>query len=57
MIKQILLALLYLHSKNVIHRDLKIENIMVDIEESVTGSPELVLKLTDFGFACVMEPD
>ena len=34
------------------------ENIMVDIEEdSETGRPELVLKLTDFGFSCVMEPD
>ena len=33
------------------------ENIMVDIEESETGRPELVLKLTDFGFSCVMEQD
>ena len=33
------------------------ENIMVDIDESETGRPELVLKLTDFGFSCVMEQD
>ena len=57
MIKQLLNALHYMHSKNVIHRDLKMENIMVDIEESETGRPELVLKLTDFGFSCVVEPD
>ena len=34
------------------------ENVMVDIDEnSESGRPELVLKLTDFGFSCVMEPD
>ena len=57
MIKQLLNALHYMHSKDIIHRDLKMENVMVDVEESETGCPELVLKLTDFGFSCVIEPD
>ena len=31
MIYQILLAVSYFHSINLVHRDLKLENIMVDI--------------------------
>ena len=46
-----------MHTKNVIHRDLKLENVMVDVEESESGHPELVLKLTDFGFSCMIEPE
>ena len=37
----------YLHSKNVIYRDLKPENLLID--------PDGYLKLTDFGFAKVVE--
>ncbi|KAI8987226.1 kinase-like domain-containing protein [Pilobolus umbonatus] len=40
---EIVLALTYLHSKNIVYRDLKPENILID----ATGH----IKLTDFGFA------
>uniref|UniRef100_A0A0A9X7D8 cAMP-dependent protein kinase catalytic subunit PRKX n=1 Tax=Lygus hesperus TaxID=30085 RepID=A0A0A9X7D8_LYGHE len=40
---EILLALAYMHSKDIVYRDLKPENVLIDNEGHV--------KLTDFGFA------
>ena len=42
---QICTAVHYIHSKNILHRDLKLHNIFV----SSTG----VIKLADFGLSCV----
>ena len=47
MIKQLLLALNYMHELCIMHRDLKPENILY--EESDDG--QITIKLTDFGFA------
>lgn len=43
--KEILAAVQFMHSKRIVHRDLKLENIMFTHENSAT------LKLIDFGFA------
>lgn len=47
---QILLALQYIHSERVLHRDLKTSNIFL-----VEASPTSVLKLGDFGISRVLE--
>lgn len=51
-----MLAINYIHASNIIYRDLKLENIMVDIEEGKDGQSDLTCKITDFGFACMMDP-
>ena len=56
-IYQILLAINYIHQSNIVHRDLKLENIMVDVEVGEDGEANLICKVTDFGFACMMDPD
>ena len=49
MIKQILSALQFLHDHNILHRDLKPRNVLVDI----TGR----MRLTDFGVSCVLKDE
>lgn len=48
-IYQILKGLEYIHSKKMIHRDLKLENILIDKNE--------VVKITDFGWSAFIEND
>lgn len=48
LIKQLVEAVDYLHSRNIVHRDLKIENIMVDSRGK--------LKVIDFGFSIHLDP-
>ena len=51
--KQILSGLSYLHSNNIVHRDLKLENILISDKEYVPITQEeyLDIKIIDFGNA------
>jgi serine/threonine protein kinase len=46
-LKQTTDALLYLHNKNIIHRDIKLHNVLM---KRLNG--QIIFKISDFGFAC-----
>merc|ERR1719181_1105354 len=50
--RQMLRAVGYLHAHNIVHRDLKLENIMYE-----SKSPDSPVKVIDFGFAKVWDSD
>lgn len=51
-IKDVLLALAYLHNEGIVHRDLKPENILFENRWSNSN-----LKLIDFGISTNLKPD
>ena len=51
MTKEIFLALNFMHLQNLVHRDLKPQNIMVE------NPSTLELKITDFGFATFFDEE
>ena len=50
-IEQVLLALNFMHKKNIMHRDLKPENLLCEENADDVNDEEIYIKLTDFGFA------
>ena len=57
MFRQIFSGLAYLHSNNVIHRDLKLENILIQEKEKSKETNEdlFILKIIDFGTAKIFD--
>ena len=56
-IKQVLLALNFMHKKNIMHRDLKPENLLCEENADDVNNDEIYVKLTDFGFATKYDPN
>ena len=58
LMKQIISALIYIHDLNIIHRDLKLENIMVDFDnekdKEELNMMKAKIKIIDFGFAIML---
>lgn len=50
---QMLKSLEYCHKHNIVHRDIKLENFLVDCDEF----GNIFVKLSDFGLACKYEHD
>lgn len=51
--KQVLSAVSYCHEKNIVHRDLKAENILITSQHS---DGKVDIKVIDFGISCKIDP-
>ena len=50
------MALEFLHSKNILYRDLKSDNISIEVDQT-NGNSSIITKLTDFSLAVKIDPD
>ena len=61
LMRQIVDAIKYIHQRNIIHRDLKLDNIMVsfdnDNDKNNCNMMRARIKIIDFGFATKLTPD
>jgi serine/threonine-protein kinase ULK/ATG1 len=57
LLKQLNNVFLIMDKENIIHRDLKLRNIMVVFNKASTSSLNFSAKLSDFGFSKVMDDD
>lgn len=49
--KQLFTAVMHMHKKNMVHRDIKLENILIEASGNEESSADIRIKLIDFGFA------
>ena len=47
-----LLGVDHLHQNSIIHRDIKLENYLINIDEQ---TDRITIKLTDFGLSCLYD--
>ena len=50
-----MLTIDFMHSKNVIHRDLKLDNVLINMIAPDSG--DINVKIADFGLACLTNPN
>lgn len=56
-VRQLCEALKYLHQHNIVHRDIKSENLLLEKSVYACNDYDVVIKLADFGMASYVDPE